>query len=114
MPAVWAAERDEDLIRDWPRIKKTRRKGAVIIFIDEMGFSFQIRYRHDVGSQGTDTSVGHQGEAEDPRNGHGAIDVKRLGSSAGVNPARRLPGAAVGEYGIDVGDRRSLWPACWW
>lgn len=48
VPAVRAAERDEELIRawldrDWPRIqKKAHRKGAVIVFVDETGFSFQV------------------------------------------------------------------------
>jgi transposase len=58
VPAVRARERDEELIRawldrDWPRIqKKARHKGAVIVFIDETGFSFQV---------GTDTTWAPEG-----------------------------------------------------
>ena len=58
VPAVRARERDEELIRawldrDWPRIKnKARRQGAVIVFVDETGFSFQV---------GTDTTWAPKG-----------------------------------------------------
>ena len=45
-PLPQAIERDEEAIatwreNDWPRLKKARRTGAEIVFIDEFGFSFQ-------------------------------------------------------------------------
>ena len=34
-------EMTQDLLQDWPRIKKTRRRDASIVFIDETGFRLQ-------------------------------------------------------------------------
>jgi hypothetical protein len=86
-PQQRARERDEQAIakwptEDWPRIKKARREGRTIVFIDQTGFMLQPTVRRPWAPQGQ-SPTHHSWDRHERLSITGAITIsplqKRLG-----------------------------------